>query len=100
MDRKTDALADILLQDVPPERDPAFRLAVLERRARQIFRRRLVGAVLAALAFGLALTIAKRASVDAMEIGALLIVVAGLGLSWRFYAPVLAHWVRTRLRED
>lgn len=100
MDRKTDPLADVLLQDAPPERDPAFRLAVLERRARQKLRRRLIGAVLAALALGAALAIAKRASVDAMEIGILLIVVAGLGLSWRFYAPVLAHWVRTRLRED
>ena len=97
MDRKDRVLADILRQDEPPHRDPVFRLAVLERRARQVFRRQLVTTVLAALAFGIALAIAVRASASPLEIGSLLILGAGLVVSWRFYAPVLADWMRTAL---
>ena len=97
MDRKDRVLADLLRQDEPPQRDPAFRLAVLERRARQIFRRQLIATLLAALAFSVALAVAVQASASSMETGSLLIVGAGLVVSWRFYAPVLADWMRTAL---
>jgi hypothetical protein len=94
MDRKDRVLADFLRRDEPPDRDPAFRLAVLERRARQIFRRKLIATLIAALAFSVALAVAVRASASPAEIGSLLIVGAGLVVSWRCYAPVLADWMR------
>ena len=97
MDRKDRVLADILRQDEPPQVDPAFRLAVLERRARQIFRRQLIATLLGALAFSAALAIAMQASASSTEIGSLLIVGVGLVVSWRFYAPVLADWMRSAL---
>lgn len=97
MDRKDRLLADILRLDEPPARDPAFRLAVLERRARQIFRRQLIATLLAALAFSVALAVAVRASASPIEIGSLLIVGAGLVVSWRCYAPVIADWMRIAL---
>lgn len=98
MDPKARLLAEILRQDEPPQLDPAFRLAVLERRARQVLRRQLIASLLGALAFSVALAIAMQASASSMEIGSLLIVGAGLILSWRFYAPVLAAWMRSALR--
>jgi hypothetical protein len=97
MDRKDRVLADLLRQDGPRQVDPAFRLAVLERRARQIFRRKLITALLAALAFNVPLAMAMQASASSMEIGSLVIVGAGLVVSWRFYAPVLADWMRAAL---
>lgn len=100
MDNDARKLGDILRQDAPPLLDPWFRLAVLERRARQVFRRRLVGRLLAALAATLGLAIGMQASVDAVEIGGLLLVGGGLALSWRCYAPVLVDWMRARLRES
>ena len=54
-------------------------------------------ALLAALAFSAALAMAMQASASSMEIGGLLIVGAGLVVSWRSYAPVLADWMRTAL---
>jgi hypothetical protein len=100
MDRETQALGDLLRQDAPPALDPGFRLAVLERRARQNFRRRLVVTLATALAFGLGLAIAVQASAGALEIGVLLLAGAGLVASWRGYAPVLAHWMRVRSSES
>ena len=97
MDRKDRVLAEILREDQPPPRDPAFRLAVLERRARQVFRRKLIATLIAALTFSVALAVAVRASASPVEIGSLLIVGAGLVVSWRFYAPVLADRMRTAL---
>lgn len=97
MDQKDRVLADLLRQDGPLRVDPAFRLAVLERRARQIFRRQLIATLLAALAFSASLAIAMQASATSMEIGSMLIVGAGLVVSWRFYAPVLADWMRSVL---
>jgi hypothetical protein len=97
MDRKDRVLADFLRQDESLQVDPAFRLAVLERRARQIFRRQLIATLLAALAFSAALAIAMQASASSTEIGSLLIVGAGLVVSWRFYAPVLVDWMRSAL---
>jgi hypothetical protein len=38
-DEQDERLTRILLRDAPPERDPLFRLEVLERRERQRFRR-------------------------------------------------------------
>lgn len=97
MDRHDRVLADLLREDEPPKVDPAFRFAVLERLARQMFRRQLIATLLAALASSVTLVIARQASASSMEIGSLLIVGAGLVVSWRFYAPVLAHWARTAL---
>jgi hypothetical protein len=97
MDPKDSVLADLLRQDEPLEVDPAFRLAVLERRARQIFRRQLIATLLVGLAFSAALAIAVQASASPSEIGSLLIVGAGLVVSWRFYAPVLACYMRIAL---
>lgn len=97
MDRKDRVLTDFLRQDEPLKVDPEFRLAVLERRARQIFRRQLIATLLAGLAFGAALVIAVQASASSTEIGGLLIVGAGLVVSWRSYAPVLGHWLRSAL---
>ena len=100
MDRKDRLLAEVLRQDEPRRVDPPFRLAVLERRARQIFRRQLITTLLVALAFSIPLAMAMQASASSMEIGSLLIVGAGLVLSWRFYAPVLADWLRAALRRS
>jgi hypothetical protein len=100
MDRVAQALADLVRHDEPRALDARFRLAVLERRAQQIFRRRLAATLCTALAFGLGLAFAMQASADAMEIGVLLIAGGGLVLSWRGYAPVLAHWMRARLSES
>lgn len=100
MDRVTQALADLLREDAPPALDPGFRLAVLERRARQIFRRRLIVTLATAVAFGLGLAIAVQASAGAMEIGVLLLAGGGLVLSWRGYAPVLAHLMRAGLSQS
>jgi hypothetical protein len=97
MDRTDRVLADILRRDEPPERDAVFRLAVLERRARQVFRRQLLATLLAALALGVVLAVAMWASASPIEIGSLLIVGAGLIVSWRCYAPPLAHWIRVGL---
>jgi hypothetical protein len=97
MDRQDRVLADFLRQDEPRQLDPAFRLAVLERRARQIFRRQLIATLFAALASSAALGIAMRASASSTEIGGLLIVGVGLFVSWRSYAPVLADWMRSAL---
>ncbi len=97
MDRMDRVLADFLRQDEPRQVDPAFRLAVLARRARQVFRRQLISTLLAGLAFSAALGVAMQASANLMETGSLLIVGAGLVVSWRFYAPVLADWMRSAL---
>lgn len=45
-------IAALFRKDAPPERDPLFRLKVLERRERQAFRRRML--VLALVAVGIA----------------------------------------------
>lgn len=100
MDNDVQELGDILRQDAPPALDPWFRLAVLDRRARQVFRRRMAARVFAALAFTLGLAIAMQVSVDSVEVGGLLLVGGGLVLSWRCYAPVLAGWMRARLSES
>jgi hypothetical protein len=97
MNQGDDVLAAILWDDAPPRFDPGFRLAVLERRVQQILRRRVISTLLAGLAFGVALVIAMLKSANAVEIGSLLAVGAGLVVSWRFYAPVLAHGMRTVL---
>jgi hypothetical protein len=97
MDRHDRVLADFLREDQPPAVDAAFRYAVLERLARQMFRRQLIATLLAALASSGALAVGMQASASSMEIGGLLIVGAGLVVSWRFYAPVLAHWTRAAL---
>lgn len=94
MDSKDRVLADLLRLGEPPPVDPAFRLAVLERCAAQVFRRRLVVALLAALAPSVVLAIALRKSAGSMEAVSLLIVGAGLVASWRSYAPVLVDWAR------
>jgi hypothetical protein len=98
MDPRDRVLADLLRENQPSDVDPAFRFAVLERLARQVFRRQLIATLLGALASGVVLTIAMQASASSTEIGSLLVVGAGLVVSWRFYAPVLAHWTRVALR--
>jgi hypothetical protein len=97
MDGKDRVLAELLRLDAPPQVDPAFRISVLERRARQIFRRHLIATLFAAFGFTVVLAIAVQGSASSIETGSLLVVGAGLVASWRFYAPVLAHGMRAVL---
>lgn len=75
-------LERLLRADLPPARDPLFRIAVLERRERQAFRRRVaatvaVGAAAVVLVVGNAATISAWLAEDVTRLAGVFAVAAG-----------------------
>jgi hypothetical protein len=92
-------IASLLNADAPPERDPVFRIEVLERRERRSFQRlalTLVGAALILIAIA---SSSYRAGAGIAE-AASLALLSGALASALFYVPVVAYVLRHRGGKD
>jgi hypothetical protein len=98
MNNTTDArVAQLLLEDAPPASNARFRIALLQRRERQLYRqrawRRVIVSIMCVVLPGVALFVLKQPVVTALVAGvAVATVVAGLRVvgaarqAWRWIA--------------
>ena len=89
-----DRFGDLVRRAAPAERDPLFRLRVLERRERDLFRRRslaMLGLLIEVIAAAAALLALRPVRLDAAGIALFAGVLAATAL---LYAPVLLRQLR------
>jgi hypothetical protein len=84
-------IGELLRRDALPERDPAFRISVLERRERKRFLRQ--SAMLAAFGLVLALiaTVGITIGGDAAVAAVALVILAALAIAYMRYEPIVAR---------
>lgn len=84
-------IGELLRQDAPPERDPAFRIGVLERRERKRFLRQSLmlggfGLILAVIAL-VGIAIGGDAAIGAI----VLVIVIAIGAAYLRYEPIITR---------
>ncbi|HET8712610.1 MAG TPA: hypothetical protein VFM23_02880 [Gemmatimonadales bacterium] len=93
-DRLDKAIAELLRKDAPAERDPLFRVRVLERLERVRYRRRLYAALAAAAVFTAIALIGAEAGGSTREGVRVLLVAAALIAVYFVVAPVTQLFLR------
>ena len=88
------AMAELVRKDAPAERDPLFRVQVLERLERARYRRRLYAALAAAVVFAAIAVIGAEAGGSTREAARVLLVAAALIAVYFVVAPAAQLFVR------
>jgi hypothetical protein len=89
-------IARLLNADAPPERDPVFRIKVLERRERRRFHRQALALVFAALVLIAIAWSSYRAGAEIAEAASVALLCGALAGAL-VYLPVVAHVLRQRV---
>jgi hypothetical protein len=84
-------IADLLCKDAPPERDPMFRVQVLDRLERASYRRRLVVLIACAVVFAVIAVIGASLGGAAREATGALLVGLALTIVYFVLAPALTQ---------
>jgi hypothetical protein len=93
-DEKDERISQLLLRNAPPDRDPLFRVKVLERRERQRFQRSvrlLLGAVLAIV---VALAVGVRMGGGTYEVARIGLFAIAFGMAVTVYVPLFVRLLR------
>jgi len=82
-------IGDLLREDAPPARDPAFRISVLERRERKRFLRQSAILGLIALALAVVALVGIAVGGDTAITAIVLMIAVVLAAAYAFYAPLV-----------
>jgi hypothetical protein len=96
-DEKDERLSQFLLRKAPPERDPLFRVKVLERRERLRFRRSVLQLVGSVVAIAVALAVGFRVGEGTYEVARAGLFAAAFGVAVTVYLPLLMRLFRASI---
>lgn len=93
-DRLDKAIAELVREGAPAERDPLFRVRVLERLERVRYRRRLYAALAAAVVFAAIAVLGAEAGGSTREAARVVLVAAALIAVYFVLAPAMQLFLR------
>lgn len=90
-DEQDDRLTRLLLRGAPPERDPLFRIKVLERRERRRFRRSVLLLIAGVLVIMVALAVGIRIRGETYDVARILLLGAAAVVAIAVYVPLFVR---------